>query len=99
MNRPGFSVGLTGGIGSGKSFVADLFARKGASVIDTDVLAHQLTGAGGAALPAIKARFGDAYFTEIGAMDRGKMRALIFADPLAKEQLETIAFGRTGWRQ
>lgn len=90
MNRSGFSVGLTGGIGSGKSFIADLFAKKGASVIDTDVIAHQLTDVGGAALPAINAQFGGTFFTENGAMDRVKMRELIFADPLAKKQLETI---------
>ncbi|CAL62908.1 dephospho-CoA kinase [Herminiimonas arsenicoxydans] len=85
-----FSVGLTGGIGSGKSTVADLFAMLGASVIDTDVIAHQLTAANGAAIAAIKSTFGAAFVTESGAMDRSRMREAVFADPTAKERLEAI---------
>ena len=85
-----FSVGLTGGIGSGKSLVADQFARLGAAVIDTDLIAHQLTGAGGAAMPAIRESFGDSFLTSDGALDRAAMRAHVFSDPAARKQLEAI---------
>ncbi len=85
-----FSVGLTGGIGSGKSTVADLFATLGATVIDTDMIAHQLTAANGAAIAAIRSTFGAAYITESGAMNRDKMRKAVFADPTAKGRLEAI---------
>ena len=85
-----FSVGLTGGIGSGKSTVADLFATLGAAVIDTDVIAHQLTAANGAAIEAIKSTFGAAFITESGAMNRARMREAVFADPATKKRLEAI---------
>lgn len=85
-----FSVGLTGGIGSGKSTVADLFAAHGAALIDTDQIAHQLTAPAGLAMPAIKAEFGDAFITSSGAMDRARMRELVFTDPAAKARLEAI---------
>lgn len=85
-----FSIGLTGGIGSGKSLVADQFARLGAAVIDTDLIAHQLTGPGGAAMPAIRATFGDAFLTSEGALDRAAMRAHVFSDAAARKQLEGI---------
>jgi dephospho-CoA kinase len=81
---------LTGGIGSGKSTVAGMFAALGAAVIDTDLIAHQLTAPEGVALPEIRAGFGDAFITEQGAMDRAKMRACIFSDPAAKARLESI---------
>ena len=84
------AIGLTGGIGCGKSTVADLFAQRGATVIDTDLLAHQLTAAGGLALPAIRAQFGDAFIASDGAMDRARMRAHVFADPAEKKKLEAI---------
>ena len=87
--RP-FSIGLTGGIGSGKTTVADMFAARGASVIDTDLIAHQVTSAHGAAMPAIRAQFGDEYLLPNGAMDRAKMRELVFSDPAAKIRLEEI---------
>lgn len=87
---PRFSVGLTGGIGCGKSTVADLFAERGASLVDTDVLAHQLTAPGGAAMPALLAEFGAQFATPDGAMDRARMRDLVFADPGARSRLETI---------
>lgn len=89
MNRR-FSVGLTGGIGSGKSTVADLFAAQGAGIVDTDLIAHQLTTPNGRAMPHIRAIFGDDYLTADGAMDRQKMRAAVFADPTAKARLEAI---------
>ena len=85
-----FSVGLTGGIGSGKTTVANLFAERGAAVIDTDQIAHQLTIAGGAAIPAIRAQFGVDFITADGAMDRAKMRGHVFADSAAKQHLEAI---------
>jgi dephospho-CoA kinase len=89
-SRGRFSVGLTGGIGSGKSTVAGIFAAHGAAIIDTDLIAHQLTAPEGVALPEIRARFGDAFITKRGAMDRAKMRAYVFSDPAAKARLESI---------
>lgn len=85
-----YVVGLTGGIGSGKSAAADLFAAHGAAVIDTDAIAHALTKAGGAAMPAIRAEFGAAVVAGDGALDRAAMRAMAFADPSARKRLEAI---------
>jgi dephospho-CoA kinase len=85
-----FVVGLTGGIGSGKSAAADEFARLGATVVDTDTIAHELTRAGGAAIPAVRREFGDDAIASDGAMDRARMRARVFADPAAKKRLEAI---------
>lgn len=85
-----FSVGLTGGIGCGKSTVADLFAERGASLVDTDVLAHQLAAPGGAAMPALLQAFGPQFATPEGAMDRARMRDLVFNDPGARVRLEAI---------
>jgi dephospho-CoA kinase len=89
-----FSVGLTGGIGCGKSTVADLFAARGASVIDTDQIAHSLTAPHGAAMAALVEEFGADYATHEGALDRAKMRALVFADPGARSRLEAILHPR-----
>lgn len=85
-----FSVGLTGGIGSGKTTVADMLAARGAAIIDTDSIAHALTAPGGLAIPEIRAQFGDAFLTPEGAMDRSKMRAYVFTEPPAKARLEAI---------
>jgi dephospho-CoA kinase len=85
-----FSVGLTGGIGSGKSTVADLFAAQGAAVIDTDLIAHQLTAPGGAAIAAIKDAFGADLILPSGAMDRAAMRERVFVDATDKKRLEAI---------
>lgn len=85
-----FVVGLTGGIGSGKSAAADRFVARGASLVDTDVIAHELTAAGGGALPAIRERFGDAAIAADGSMDRAVVRARVFADPQARRALEAI---------
>jgi dephospho-CoA kinase len=85
-----FSVGLTGGIGSGKTTVADMFAAHGASVVDTDQIAHSLTGPHGAAMPALLAEFGPGYATPDGALDRARMRKLVFSDPGARTRLEAI---------
>lgn len=88
--RQMLSIGVTGGIGCGKTTVADMFAARGASVIDTDQIAHALTAPGGIALPAIEAQFGSAFILPNGAMDRARMRAHVFSDPNAKQQLEAI---------
>ncbi|MYN16126.1 dephospho-CoA kinase [Rugamonas sp. FT107W] len=89
-----FTIGLTGGIGSGKSTVADLFAARGASIVDTDQIAHSLTAPGGAAMPAIVAEFGPEFADAAGALDRARMRALVFADAGAKARLEAILHPR-----
>ena len=83
-------VGLTGGIGSGKSAAADEFARLGAAIVDTDLIAHELTGSGGLAIPGIKQLFGEQAIGPDGAMDRGKMRGHVFSDPGAKRKLEAL---------
>ena len=83
-------VGLTGGIGSGKSAAADEFARLGATVVDTDAIAHELTGAGGAAIPEVKRLFGPASVDSTGAMDRRRMRDLVFSDAQKKARLESL---------
>ena len=85
-----FVVGLTGGIGSGKSAVGNLFAERGIAVIDTDAIAHELTAPGGAAMPAIRAECGAAAAGADGALDRAAMRAIVFADPSARKRLEGI---------
>ncbi len=91
LNRPGpFIVGLTGGIGSGKSAVADRFARLGVAIVDTDQIAHELTAPGGAAIASIRAVFGDAVIDLSGALDRKAMRDLVFADADARRRLEAI---------
>ena len=98
MMEPGqarpFSVGLTGGIGCGKTTVADMFGALGASLVDTDAIAHALTASQGAAMPALLAEFGDAFATPDGALDRAKMRELVFTDPAARERLEAILHPR-----
>ena len=83
-----FSLGLTGGIGSGKTTVANMFGELGATLIDTDLIAHQLTVAGGLAIPAIRAQFGDAAIAADGSMDRAAIRELVFADQEQKQKLE-----------
>ena len=83
-------IGLTGGIGSGKSTVAAMLAKRGATVIDTDAIAHRLTAAGGAAMPALRQAFGDAIARADGALDRDAMRARAFSDSAAKAHLEAL---------
>jgi dephospho-CoA kinase len=83
-------VGLTGGIGSGKSAAAEEFARLGATVIDTDAIAHDLTGPGGPAIPRVEALFGKDAIDASGAMDRKKMRERVFADADARKALEAL---------
>ena len=84
------AIGLTGGIGSGKSTVAALLVAHGATLVDTDAIAHAITAPGGPALPALRQRFGDDVAGADGALDRAKMRSLVFADPDAKRALEAI---------
>jgi dephospho-CoA kinase len=83
-------VGLTGGIGAGKSAAAAFFAEHGVPLVDTDRIAHQLTAGNGQALSAIKAAFGSDYFDVDGAMHRPRMRARVFSDAAAKATLEAI---------
>jgi dephospho-CoA kinase len=83
-------VGLTGGIGSGKSTAVGLFAEQGAAIIDTDDIAHSLTRSGGIAIPALRAEFGERYIADDGALDRAAMRTLVFSDPAAKSRLEQL---------
>ena len=83
-------IGLTGGIGSGKSTVAGFFTEAGAAVIDSDAISRRLTATGGAALPLIAAEFGPAILGGDGALDRAQMRTLAFADVTARRRLEAI---------
>ncbi len=83
-------IGLTGGIGSGKSTVAGFWIELGATLVDTDAIARALTLPGGAALPAILAQFGADMIGPDGALDRVRMREKVFHDPAAKQQLEAI---------
>lgn len=89
-----FTVGLTGGIGSGKSTVADCFAALGMPVIDTDVIARELTAPGGAGLEAIRAVFGATVMQADGTLDRAALRRRVFADSAARHQLEAILHPR-----
>ena len=86
----GLKIGLTGGIGSGKSTVARRFAALGALVVDTDALGQALTAPGGAAIPAVATAFGADMIGPDGAMDRARMRALVFAQPDERRRLEAI---------
>ena len=90
MAATAFSVGLTGGIGSGKTTVANMFATRGAAIIDTDQIAHELTMPAGIAMPAIGQQFGTEFIAADGSLDRARMRARVFADPAEKRRLEAI---------
>lgn len=85
-----YAIGLTGGIGSGKTTVANLFATHGIAIIDTDAIAHSITAPGGAAMPAIRREFGDAFVAPDGSLDRARMREAVFTDDAAKARLEAI---------
>lgn len=85
-----FKIGLTGGIGSGKSRVADMLAEWGATLVDTDEIARALTAVGGAAMPAIEAEFGTQALTPDGALNREWMRERAFSDPQARLRLEAV---------
>jgi dephospho-CoA kinase len=83
-------IGLTGGIGSGKSTVANFLREAGAAIVDTDAISRALTAPGGAAMPAIAQQFGAEFVATDGALDRDRMRALAFSDTAAKRRLESI---------
>ena len=83
-------IGLTGGIGSGKSTLAGLLMARGLDVIDADALSHQLTAAKGAAMPEIQKLFGSEFMAPDGSLARDRMRALVFEQPQAKEQLQSL---------
>ena len=89
-------VGLTGGIASGKTIVADMFAELGVPVIDTDVIAREIVMPGKPALEEIRQRFGEAMITDSGTLDRGLMRKTIFSDNAARQDLEAILHPRIG---
>jgi dephospho-CoA kinase len=88
--RLSLRIGLTGGIGSGKSTVGQLLASFGAALIDTDLIARQLTLPGGAAIDSIARAFGPQLIAADGALDRARMRELVFRDTDAKQRLEAI---------
>jgi len=88
--KPGLRIGLTGGIGSGKSTVAAMLAQRGAWVVDTDAISRALTAVGGQGISPIREAFGAQFITPEGALDRAAMRALVFANPQAKARLEAI---------
>ncbi len=83
-------IGLTGGIGSGKTAVSDMLGELGAGIIDTDLISHQITAPGGKAIPLIANAFGADFIDPQGALIRSKMRALVFEDPSARKVLEQI---------
>lgn len=88
--KPILRVGLTGGIGSGKSEVANFLGKLGAAIIDTDTISHQITASSGLAIPAIRQQFGEQMIAPDGSLDRHKMRTLIFDNPSSKLALENI---------
>jgi len=87
-------VALTGGIGSGKSTVADRFAKLGIPIVDADRISHDLTGPGGAALEAIFAAFGPSVMDSDRALDRAALRQIVFSDPTSRKRLEAILHPR-----
>lgn len=93
-----YVVGLTGGIGSGKSAAGQVFEELGAAVIDTDAIAHALTAPGGPAIEPIRAAFGDEYISAEGALARARMRERVFADAGSKRRLEAILHPLIGER-
>jgi dephospho-CoA kinase len=97
-----FRLGLTGGIGSGKSTVAALLAGLGAAVMDADAISRSVTAPGGAAIGAIRQTFGNDFITHAGALDRDRMRTLVYAQPDARHRLEAIIHplvSQETWRQ
>lgn len=90
MSYKNFSIGLTGGIGSGKTMVANMFAELGARIVDTDEVARNLTVSGGAAIESIRKEFGERFIAQDGAMNRSLMRELVFSNPDERLKLEAI---------
>ena len=93
---PPLRVGLTGGIGSGKSTVLGMLSDLGAAVIDADAISRQVTAAGGAAIPGIAKQFGQRFIASDGALDRALMREHAYATPAARQQLEAIVHPLVG---
>jgi dephospho-CoA kinase len=89
-------IGLTGGIGSGKSTVLQMLVALGAGAVDADAISRATTAPGGAAIPAIRERFGAGFVTPDGALDRARMREQAYADPAARRQLEAIVHPLVG---
>ena len=85
-----FGVGLTGGVGSGKSTIATMLSKRGAGLVDADAIAHQLTGAGGAAMTKLRESFGAEAIAPDGSLDRARMRVRVFSDDAARAQLESL---------
>ena len=85
-----YCVGLTGGIGSGKSAVSDAFARLGVEIVDADTLAHELSAPGAPGLEAIRAAFGDDVLLPSGDLDRAKLRRMVFAESAVRARLEAV---------
>jgi len=83
-------IGLTGGVGSGKSTVAQMLVQLGATLVDADAISRASTTAGGAAIEAIRQTFGESLIDAEGALDRDRMRTLVFQDPTARQRLEAI---------
>lgn len=96
MHRASQRIGLTGGIGSGKSTVARLLVASGATLVDADAIARQVTAPAGAAIPEIASQFGNDMITAEGALDRDRMRQLAFSDPAARQRLEAIVHPLVG---
>lgn len=96
LNPEALRIGLTGGIGSGKSTVASMLVSHGAELVDTDAIARSLTLAGGAAMAAIRSTFGQGFIAADGSLDRARMRAAAFADASARQALEAILHPRIG---
>lgn len=90
QRQPLWRLGLTGGIGSGKSTVGARLQLRGAELIDADAISRASTAAGGSALPAVREVFGDSFIDAQGALDRIRMREQVFADPAARQRLEAI---------
>lgn len=84
------AIGLTGGIGSGKTTVAERLRTRGAAIVDTDEISRALTATGGAAVPLLREAFGASFIAADGSLDRAAMRRLAFGDPSARERLEAI---------
>ncbi|HEU0290755.1 MAG TPA: dephospho-CoA kinase [Burkholderiales bacterium] len=85
-----YCIGLTGGIGSGKSTAADIFKELGAAVVDTDEISRELTAAGGGAMPEIRKQYGPEFVAPDGSLDRERMRRLVFGNAEARKKLEAI---------
>jgi dephospho-CoA kinase len=96
MRGTALRIGLTGGIGSGKSTVAGTLVACGAAVVDADAISRAVTAVGGAAIPEISAQFGPHLITAEGTMDRDRMRQLAFDDPTARRRLESIVHPLVG---